>query len=72
MPATDHLNSIVSDSLNESHRVLTAFLDDSEQVARISSAAVLMADAIQKGNKILSCGDVNYWQVGLTTLNNPC
>lgn len=23
-------------------------------------------------NKILSCGDVNYWQVGLTTLNTPC
>jgi hypothetical protein len=23
-------------------------------------------------NKILSCGDVNYWQVGLTTLDNPC
>jgi hypothetical protein len=23
-------------------------------------------------NKILSCDDVNYWQVGLTTLNNPC
>ncbi len=57
MPATDHLNSIVSDSLNESYRVLTAFLDNSEQVARISSAAVLMADAIQKGNKILSCGN---------------
>jgi len=23
-------------------------------------------------NKILSCGGKNYWQVGLTTLNNPC
>jgi len=23
-------------------------------------------------NKILSCDDVNYWQVGLTTLDNPC
>jgi hypothetical protein len=23
-------------------------------------------------NKILSCSDVNYWQVGLTTLDNPC
>lgn len=23
-------------------------------------------------NKILNCGGTNYWQVGLTTLNNPC
>jgi hypothetical protein len=23
-------------------------------------------------NKILSCGGKNYWQVGLTTLSNPC
>lgn len=23
-------------------------------------------------NKILTCGDTTYWQVGLTTLSNPC
>ena len=30
---------------------------DGEQIANISSGARLMADAIQKGNKIISCGN---------------
>lgn len=52
-----HLNQIVIGTLDESQKVLSKFLADNEQINNISSAAARMADAIQRGNKILSCGN---------------
>ncbi len=57
MPDYSHLHSIVKETLQESRQVLAHFLQDESNTDSISRAAVLMADAIHKGNKILSCGN---------------
>ena len=48
---------IISQELNEAQIVLQNFLSDEKNIADIESAARLMADAIQNGGKILSCGN---------------
>jgi len=57
MPDYSHLHAIVKETLQESRQVLADFLQDESNTDSISRAAVLMADAIHKGNKILSCGN---------------
>ncbi len=57
MPDYSHLHAIVIETLQESRQVLADFLQDESNTDNISRAAVLMADAIHKGNKILSCGN---------------
>jgi len=54
---TNHLQAIAREALEEGKNVLEKFMADGEQIANISSGARLMADAIQKGNKIISCGN---------------
>ena len=48
---------IISQELNEAQIVLQNFLSDEKNIADIEFAARLMADAIQNGGKILSCGN---------------
>lgn len=52
-----YLQALVHQSLTESQQVLEKFMADSFQLAHVAKAAGLLADAIQKGNKILSCGN---------------
>lgn len=51
------LNHVVRQTLEESRLVLDQFLASEEHIQAISRAATCMADAIQNGHKILSCGN---------------
>ena len=51
------MSDIISQELNEAQIVLQNFLSDEKNIADIEAAARLMADAIQNGGKILSCGN---------------
>ncbi len=48
---------IISQELNEAQIVLQNFLSNEKNIANIEAAARLMADSIQNGGKILSCGN---------------
>ena len=52
-----HLSPAIQDALKEGQSLLEKFLTNPEHTESIASAAVLMANAIQKGNKIMSCGN---------------
>nr|WP_321406951.1 D-sedoheptulose 7-phosphate isomerase [uncultured Carboxylicivirga sp.] len=47
----------IANSFIEAQEVLNRFINDSENWDRIKSAGDLMVNAINKGNKILSCGN---------------
>lgn len=57
MPESSHLSALVKETLQESSKVLSDFIQDESNLEHIAHAARLMADAIQKGNKIISCGN---------------
>lgn len=57
MAEFEHLQNTVREVLEESRKVLDSFLAQPENLKAISQAADLMADAIQKGGKIISCGN---------------
>jgi D-sedoheptulose 7-phosphate isomerase len=48
---------IISQELNEAQIVLQNFLSNEKNIADIEATARLMADSIQNGGKILSCGN---------------
>ena len=48
---------IIQQELTESQSVLEKFLASPDQLAAIEAAARLMADALNSGNKIISCGN---------------
>ena len=48
---------IISQELNEARIVLQNFLSNEKNIADVEAAARLMADSIQNGGKILSCGN---------------
>ncbi|GAA4407880.1 D-sedoheptulose 7-phosphate isomerase [Nibrella viscosa] len=51
------MQSIILQELTEAQSVLDAFITNSENLAAIEAAARLMADALQNGHKIISCGN---------------
>ncbi|WP_138992478.1 D-sedoheptulose 7-phosphate isomerase [Larkinella sp. C7] len=51
------LDQIIRQELTEARSVLDAFLSDANQITAIGQAAQLMADALQNGHKIISCGN---------------
>lgn len=51
------LDQIIRQELIEARSVLDAFLSDANQITAIGQAAQLMADALQNGHKIISCGN---------------
>src|SRR4051812_31004823 len=48
---------IISQELKEAQSVLDNFLNDPAQIEKIENAAGLMAEAINNGGKIISCGN---------------
>lgn len=50
-------NDLIANELNESARVLDSFVNDSHNINLIVQAAEIMIDVIQKGGKIISCGN---------------
>jgi D-sedoheptulose 7-phosphate isomerase len=52
-----HLSPAIQEALKEGQSLLEKFLTNPEHTESIAGAAVLMANAIQKGNKIMSCGN---------------
>ena len=50
-------NKLIINELNESARVLDAFLNDSNNIELIAQAAELMTETIRKGGKLISCGN---------------
>jgi D-sedoheptulose 7-phosphate isomerase len=50
-------NDLIANELNESARVLNSFINDNHNINLIVQAAEIMIDAIQKGGKIISCGN---------------
>ena len=51
------LDQTIRQELTEARSVLDAFLSDANQITAIGQAAQLMADALQNGHKIISCGN---------------
>ncbi len=51
------MNDIIYSELTEARSVLDAFMADPANVQAIADAAHLMADALQNGQKIISCGN---------------
>lgn len=52
-----HLSPAIQEALKEGQSLLEKFLTNPAHTESIASAAVLMANAIQKANKIMSCGN---------------
>ncbi|CCH56101.1 phosphoheptose isomerase [Fibrisoma limi BUZ 3] len=48
---------IIRQELTEAQSVLDTFINDSANLTAIEAAARLMADALQNGHKIISCGN---------------
>ena len=57
MTEITHLQNKIQDALKEGQALLDRFLNDPVHTDTIAKAAVLMADSIQKGDKIISCGN---------------
>jgi D-sedoheptulose 7-phosphate isomerase len=57
MSSISHLQSEILSNLQESRKVLDDFICDYEQISKIAEASKIMADAIQNGKKIISCGN---------------
>ena len=51
------MRDLITKELTEAQCVLSSFLQDEGSIKKIEEAASLMADAIKKGGKILSCGN---------------
>ena len=51
------LQSAILNELRQAREVLDAFLNDEHTAPRIAEAALLMAEALKAGGKILSCGN---------------
>lgn len=51
------MNNLITSELEESKKVLSDFLENSDNIHQIEKAANLMIDSIQNGGKIISCGN---------------
>jgi len=49
--------SVIATELQEASRVLTQFLNDPVALSRIEQASRIIAQAIQSGGKVISCGN---------------
>ena len=52
-----NLKDDILQQLSEAQQVLTAFVNDTDNLKNIETAAELMADALINGHKIISCGN---------------
>ena len=53
----DLMKALILENLNEAREVLDEFISQSENIEAIEKAAAIMAEAIQDGRKIISCGN---------------
>lgn len=53
----EELRNIITDSLASAKAELDAFISDPAAVTSIEAAALLMADSLRQGGKIISCGN---------------
>ena len=51
------MTDTVFNQLNQAAKTLEAFMQDEENLQKISQTGILMADAILNGGKIISCGN---------------
>ena len=51
------MKELIRSELLEANRVLNAFLEDEQQLNNIQRAAIVFADRIRAGGKIISCGN---------------
>ena len=51
------MKAMILENLNEAREVLDEFISKSENIEAIEKAAAIMAEAIQDGRKIISCGN---------------
>jgi D-sedoheptulose 7-phosphate isomerase len=51
------VNQIITHNLNESSRILNEFLSTPASISSIENAALLMIQALEKGKKIIACGN---------------
>jgi len=51
------MQDLITRELNQAHEVLSTFLQDGKTHKKISEAATTMANAINNGGKIFSCGN---------------
>ena len=51
------INALIEDNLNEARKALENFIGNDKNIAAIADAAELMLEAINTGNKIISCGN---------------
>ena len=51
------MQQIIQKELIEAQEVLSSFLENSENLEKIETAGRLIAEAVNSGNKILSCGN---------------
>ncbi|HRH33948.1 MAG TPA: D-sedoheptulose 7-phosphate isomerase [Catalimonadaceae bacterium] len=52
-----HIQALIKQNLEESQQVSRNFMNNPENLEQIALASKKMADAIQRGNKIMSCGN---------------
>lgn len=51
------INQLIKKDLQEAMQMLDLFMNDKKNLAAVEQAAMLMADALQNGNKVISCGN---------------
>jgi D-sedoheptulose 7-phosphate isomerase len=51
------INSTIRKELNEAAVVLQSFIEDENNLKKIEEAAVLIAESINKGGKVIACGN---------------
>ncbi len=51
------MKNIIENSLSKAQKVLDEFISNPENIARIETAAMIMANAIADGKKIIACGN---------------
>ncbi|MGD1895310.1 MAG: D-sedoheptulose 7-phosphate isomerase [Cyclobacteriaceae bacterium] len=51
------MKELIRSELLEATKVLNAFLEDEKQLEKIEQAAILLAESIRSGGKIISCGN---------------
>jgi len=50
-------DSIITNELLQAQRVLQQFISNGENVSLIEAAGTIMVEALQRGNKLISCGN---------------
>ncbi len=52
--------SLILQELNQAASVLSSFLTDKNNLAKIEEAAVMIAASIKSGGKVISCGNGGF------------